>query len=80
MAASLGIKQVVSVDVLHEVEGLCLVMLCSCRVLTRKLAIHLLREVRNIFNLLNTAQVKWKEIIYERRVRIIASIIYCIIY
>lgn len=57
MAASLGIKQVVSVDVLHEVEGLCLVMLCSCRVLTRKLAIHLLREVRNIFNLLNTAQV-----------------------
>ena len=34
-----------NVDVLHEVEGLCLVMMCSCRVVTRKLAVHLMKEV-----------------------------------
>ncbi|XP_070197468.1 protein furry-like isoform X3 [Littorina saxatilis] len=42
-------EQIMNLDVLHEVEGLCLVMMCSCRVMTRKLAIHLLKEVRNIF-------------------------------
>ncbi|KAK6976868.1 protein furry, partial [Biomphalaria glabrata] len=45
-----------NVDVLHEVEGLCLVMMCSCRVVTRKLALHLLREVRNIFNMYTDEQ------------------------
>ncbi|KAK7496521.1 hypothetical protein BaRGS_00012173, partial [Batillaria attramentaria] len=49
-----GPEQVISLDVLHEVEGLCLVMMCSCRVMTRKLAIHLLKEVRNIFTAYST--------------------------
>ncbi|XP_059157209.1 protein furry homolog isoform X2 [Physella acuta] len=47
----------VNIDVLHEVEGLCLVMMCSCRVVTRKLALHLLREVRNIFNIYSDEQL-----------------------
>lgn len=46
-----------NVDVLHEVEGLCLVMMCSCRVMTRKLALHLLKEVRNIFTMYSDDQV-----------------------
>ncbi|CAG5134075.1 unnamed protein product, partial [Candidula unifasciata] len=45
-----------NVDVLHEVEGLCLVMMCSCRVMTRKLALHLLKEVRNIFTMYSDDQ------------------------
>ncbi|XP_012945432.1 protein furry homolog isoform X2 [Aplysia californica] len=48
---------VAHVEVLHEVEGLCLVMMCSCRVVTRKLAVHLLKEVRNIFNMYSEHQV-----------------------
>ena len=35
---------------LHEVEGLALVMLCNHRVVTRKHALHLLKEVRLIFS------------------------------
>ncbi|KAL3879804.1 hypothetical protein ACJMK2_032086 [Sinanodonta woodiana] len=37
-----------SLAALHEVEGLALVMLCSHRTVTRKLAAHLLKEVRLI--------------------------------
>ena len=50
-------EQIMNLDVLHEVEGLCLVMMCSCRVMTRKLAIHLLKEVRNIFSSYSVTQV-----------------------
>ncbi|XP_041356858.1 protein furry-like isoform X3 [Gigantopelta aegis] len=56
-AAAIPPNSVVNLDVLHEVEGLALVMMCSCRVVTRKLAGHLLKEVRNVFNLYNTAQI-----------------------
>uniref|UniRef100_A0A671L203 Protein furry homolog n=1 Tax=Sinocyclocheilus anshuiensis TaxID=1608454 RepID=A0A671L203_9TELE len=35
--------------VLHAVEGLALVLLCSCQTGTRKLAVSILREVRQIF-------------------------------
>ncbi|WAQ97896.1 FRYL-like protein [Mya arenaria] len=35
---------------LHEVEGLALVMLCNHRLVTRKLATHLLKEVKLIFS------------------------------
>ncbi|XP_014783664.1 protein furry, partial [Octopus bimaculoides] len=35
--------------VLHDVEGLALVMLCSIQLVIRKLALLLLKEVRNIF-------------------------------
>lgn len=47
-------QEVTDLSVLHEVEGLALVMMCSARVVTRKLAVHLLKEVRNIFNSANT--------------------------
>lgn len=47
-------QEVTDLSVLHEVEGLALVMMCSARVVTRKLAVHLLKEVRNIFNTANT--------------------------
>ena len=39
---------------LHEVEGLALVMLCNHRVVTRKHALHLLKEVRLIFSSVST--------------------------
>ena len=52
-----GPEQIMNLDVLHEVEGLCLVMMCSCRVMTRKVAIHLLKEVRNIFASYSITQV-----------------------
>ncbi|XP_025086109.1 protein furry homolog isoform X4 [Pomacea canaliculata] len=51
-----GPESAASVDVLHEVEGLCLVMMCSCRIMTRKLAFHLLREVRNILTACSVIQ------------------------
>uniref|UniRef100_A0A672MER2 FRY microtubule binding protein n=1 Tax=Sinocyclocheilus grahami TaxID=75366 RepID=A0A672MER2_SINGR len=35
--------------VLHAVEGLALVLLCSCQTSTRKVAVSILREVRQIF-------------------------------
>ncbi|XP_048243647.1 protein furry-like isoform X3 [Haliotis rufescens] len=50
-------SQVMSLGVLHEVEGLALVMMCSCRVVTRKLSVHLLKEVRNIFNSYRVSQM-----------------------
>ncbi|GAB1603756.1 protein furry-like isoform X6 [Argonauta hians] len=42
--------------VLHEVEGLALVMLCSIRLVTRKLALLLLKEVRCILTTTESAQ------------------------
>ncbi|KAL0994847.1 hypothetical protein UPYG_G00128010 [Umbra pygmaea] len=37
-------------SVLHAVEGLALLLLCSCQVSTRKLAVSVLREIRMLFN------------------------------
>ena len=42
---------------LHELEGLSLVMLCSCQGIVRKLAVHLLKEIRNLFTILNIPKV-----------------------
>ncbi|GFR96359.1 furry [Elysia marginata] len=52
-----SIPVVPNVDVLHEVEGLCLVMMCSCRVVTRKLTLHLMKEIKNIFGMYAAEQV-----------------------
>ncbi|GFN79511.1 protein furry homolog isoform x3, partial [Plakobranchus ocellatus] len=52
-----AVPLVPNVDVLHEVEGLCLVLMCSCRVVTRKLTLHLLKEIKNIFNMYAAEQV-----------------------
>ncbi len=44
---------------LHEVEGFALVMLCSCKPIVRKLAGVVLKEIRNLFNLLNISKVNY---------------------
>lgn len=45
------------VGVLHVVEGLALVVLCSCRPATRRLAVNVLKEVRALHNALGIAKV-----------------------
>ncbi|XP_064619246.1 protein furry-like isoform X4 [Lineus longissimus] len=42
--------------VLNEVEGFALVMLCNCRPYTRKLAVQLLKEIRNLCTVLGTTK------------------------
>uniref|UniRef100_A0A8B9KWN7 Furry homolog, like n=1 Tax=Astyanax mexicanus TaxID=7994 RepID=A0A8B9KWN7_ASTMX len=42
--------------VLHVVEGLALVVLCSCRPATRRLAVNVLKEVRALHNALGIAK------------------------
>ncbi|TSN30211.1 Protein furry homolog-like [Bagarius yarrelli] len=44
------------VGVLHVVEGLALVVLCSCRPATRRLAVNVLKEVRALHNTLGIAK------------------------
>ena len=38
--------------VLHMVEGFALVMLCHCRLAVRRLAVHILKEVKLLFRAL----------------------------
>ncbi|XP_036381260.1 protein furry homolog isoform X2 [Megalops cyprinoides] len=42
--------------VLHAVEGLALVLLCSCKTATRKLAVAILREIRLLFSAIGQAE------------------------
>ncbi|XP_018610807.1 protein furry homolog isoform X3 [Scleropages formosus] len=49
--------------VLHAVEGLALVLLCSCRTGTRKLAVAVLREVRCLFAAIGQAEDDDKPVI-----------------
>lgn len=43
--------------VLHLVEGLALVVLCSCRPATRRLAVNVLKEVRALHTALGIGKV-----------------------
>uniref|UniRef100_A0AAQ5ZZ30 Furry homolog, like n=1 Tax=Amphiprion ocellaris TaxID=80972 RepID=A0AAQ5ZZ30_AMPOC len=43
---SLSLERALPLSVLHVVEGLALVVLCSCRPATRRLAVNVLKEVR----------------------------------
>lgn len=43
--------------VLHVVEGLALVVLCSCRPATRRLAVNVLKEVRALHTALGIGKV-----------------------
>ncbi|XP_037830132.1 protein furry homolog-like isoform X4 [Kryptolebias marmoratus] len=43
---SLPLERTLPIGVLHIVEGLALVLLCSCRPATRRLAVNVLKEVR----------------------------------
>lgn len=45
-------------SVLHAVEGLALLLLCSCQTSTRKLAVGVLREIRCLFTALGHAEVQ----------------------
>ncbi|CAH8610408.1 unnamed protein product [Heterobilharzia americana] len=40
---------------LYEAEGFALVMLCSCRLITRRLAVYILRKCRALLNLIHSA-------------------------
>ncbi|KAK4475902.1 hypothetical protein MN116_001147 [Schistosoma mekongi] len=40
---------------LYEAEGFALVMLCSCRLITRRLSVHILRKCRALLNLIRSA-------------------------
>lgn len=44
--------------VLHAVEGLALVLLCSCQLSTRRLAIAILKEIRSLFITIGQSEVK----------------------
>lgn len=44
--------------VLHAVEGLALVLLCSCQLSTRRLAIAILKEIRSLFMTIGQSEVK----------------------
>ncbi|KAA3681780.1 uncharacterized protein DEA37_0008779 [Paragonimus westermani] len=42
--------------VLYEAEGFALVMLCHCRTIARRLALHILRKCRSLLNQINLAK------------------------
>lgn len=44
--------------VLHAVEGLALVLLCSCQLSTRRVAIAILREIRSLFVTIKQSEVR----------------------
>ncbi|XP_061154958.1 protein furry homolog isoform X3 [Syngnathus typhle] len=50
-------------SVLHAVEGLALLLLCSCQISTRKLAVGVLREIRCLFAALGHAEDEDKPMI-----------------
>ncbi|XP_056133696.1 protein furry homolog-like isoform X4 [Lampris incognitus] len=53
---SLSLERTPLMSVLHVVEGLALVVLCSCRPGTRRLAVNVLREVRALHTALGMAK------------------------
>ncbi|XP_076134284.1 protein furry homolog-like isoform X3 [Alosa pseudoharengus] len=54
--ASLSLERSPQLGVLHVVEGLALVVLCSCRPATRRLAVNVLKEVRALHTALGIAK------------------------
>lgn len=42
---------------LHAVEGLALVLLCSCQLSTRRLAVAILKEVRSLYLTVGQSEV-----------------------
>lgn len=46
--------------VLHAVEGLALVLLCSCQLTTRRLAVSILKEIRSLFTAIKQSEVEQK--------------------
>lgn len=54
---SLSLERNHPLGVLHVVEGLALVVLCSCRPATRRLAVNVLKEVRVLHTALGIGKV-----------------------
>lgn len=54
---SLSLERTPALSVLHVVEGLALVVLCSCRPATRRLAVNVLKEVRALHTALGIGKV-----------------------
>lgn len=54
---SLSLERLPPLGVLHVVEGLALVVLCSCRPATRRLAVNVLKEVRALHTALGIGKV-----------------------
>lgn len=54
---SLSLERSPALGVLHVVEGLALVVLCSCRPATRRLAVNVLKEVRALHTALGLGKV-----------------------
>ena len=54
---SLPVERVPPLGVLHVVEGLAVVVLCSCRPATRRLAVNVLKEVRALHTALGIGKV-----------------------
>ena len=53
----LPLERAPQLGVMHVVEGLALVVLCSCRPATRRLAVNVLKEVRALHTALGIAKV-----------------------
>lgn len=53
----LSLERTPLLGVLHMVEGLALVVLCSCRPATRRLAVNILKEVRALHTALGIGKV-----------------------
>lgn len=54
---SLALERSPTLGVLHVVEGLAIVVLCSCRPATRRLAVNVLKEVRALHTALGIGKV-----------------------
>uniref|UniRef100_A0A669DKZ5 FRY microtubule binding protein n=1 Tax=Oreochromis niloticus TaxID=8128 RepID=A0A669DKZ5_ORENI len=52
--------------VLHAVEGLAVVLLCSCQLSTRRLAIAILKEIRSLFVTIGQCEVKHRKNIMDQ--------------
>lgn len=53
----MSLERNLSLGVVHVVEGLALVVLCSCRPATRRLAVNVLKEVRALHTALSISKV-----------------------
>uniref|UniRef100_A0A8C9Z1K3 FRY microtubule binding protein n=1 Tax=Sander lucioperca TaxID=283035 RepID=A0A8C9Z1K3_SANLU len=51
--------------VLHAVEGLALVLLCSCQLSTRRLAIAILKEIRSLFMTIGQSELEKCKLLYS---------------
>lgn len=71
---SLSLDRTNPLSVLHVVEGLALVVLCSCRPATRKLAVNVLKEVRALHTALGLGKGD-EELVIDVMDRLSASVL-----